>query len=135
MESARFWGKVLMWVHLFVLCVWLYAFRAFRDGSGEMPQWVFHLFIGSIVGIQFTWGYTVGLMVGPSRRKRHKLWWSLITLVIPMYIVGGLLRFFFEFMGVWQTGYYLLLFAAVLACETYGGVLLGAKAHAGDWKE
>jgi|GEM_PF-2564488 len=134
MESARFWGKLLMWVHLFWLCAWLYGFRAFRNGD-DVPEWVGHLFIGGIVGIQFTWGYTIGLLVGPSRRKRHKLWWSLITLVVPMYVVGFILRILFEMLGVWQTAFYLVLFAAVLACETYGGVLLGAKAHAGDWKE
>ena len=134
MDGARFWGKVLLWVHLFVLCVWLYGFHNLRDGN-EVPQWVGHLVIGSIVGIQFTWGYNVGLLVGPSRRKRHKLWWSLITLSLPMYVIGFLLRVLYEGMGLWHTVYYLVLFAAVLACETYGGVLLGAKAHAGDWKE
>ena len=61
MDGARFWGKVLLWVHLFVLCVWLYGFHNIRDGN-EVPQWVGHLVIGSIVGIQFTWGYTVGLL-------------------------------------------------------------------------
>ncbi len=134
MNGARFWGKVLLWVHLFVLCVWLYGFSAIRDGK-ELPEWVGHLVIGSVIGIQFTWGYTVGLLVGPSRRKRGKLWWSLLTLSLPMYVVGFLLRVLYEAMGLWHTVYYLFLFAAVLACETYGGVLLGAKANAGDWKE
>ena len=134
MESARFWGKVLLWVHLFVLCVWLYAYSAIQNGRNA-PEWVGHIFIGGIIGVQFTWGYTVGLLVGPSRRKRHKLWWSLITLTLPMWVVGFLLRVLYENMGLWHTAYYLFLFAAVLACETYGGVLLGAKAHAGDWKE
>jgi len=134
MESARFWGKLLLWVHLFVLCVWLYGFHTIITG-GVLREWVGHLVIGGVIGVQFTWGYTVGLLVGPNRRKRHKLWWSLITLTLPMSLVGNLLRAMFDNIGLWQTAYYLMLFTAVLACETYGGVLLGAKAHAGDWKE
>lgn len=134
MESARFWGKLLLWVHLFVLCVWLYGFQSIQNGR-ELPIWIVHLLIGGVVGVQFTWGYNVGLLVGPSRRKRHKLWWSLITLTLPMSVIGYFLRELFDNMGFGLTTYYLLLFAAVLACETYGGVLLGAKAHAGDWKE
>jgi hypothetical protein len=127
MNGARALGKLLLWFHLFVCGVWWWAIHHdFR----VWPFWVGHLIIGSILCVQFTWGYNVGLLVGPSRRKRGKLWWSLLTIFMPLTIGGGILRSIWEQHGTPLTAFYLLLFTILLASETYSGVLLGAKAHA-----
>src|SRR5262249_46513801 len=114
-----------LWLHLFVCCVWLYLFRT----TSEPPEWTLHVFIWSILGIQFTWGFTVGLLVGPSRKRRQKLWWSLLTVFMPLWVIGQLLRGLLEILGPLLTAVYLAIFVIILASETYGGVLLGAKLH------
>jgi hypothetical protein len=131
MQKLRYWSKTLLWVHLIVCVVWLYLFHA----TEEPPGWMLHIFIWSILGIQFSWGFTVGLIVGPGRRRRPLLWWSLLTIFMPLFFIGHLLKAIFLFMGPILALAYLALFTAILACETYGGVLLGAKIHselAGD---
>ena len=120
-------ARLLLWAHLFVCTVWLYLFRA----QHQPPDWMFHVLIWSILGVQFTWGYTVGLLVGPSRRRRPLLWWSLLTLFMPLYVIGPLC-FFIAIHNLFLACGYFALFIMILACETYCGVLQGAKAHAAD---
>ena len=71
MKNARLWAKPLLWLHLFVCFVWLCLFRS----EGDAPPWMFHVFLLSLIGIQFTWGFMIGLLVGPSRKERQRLWW------------------------------------------------------------
>jgi hypothetical protein len=125
MKQIRLWGKALLWLHLFVCCVWLVFFRSLFYGKPDpedLPFWVFHIVAWSIMGVQFTWGLTIGLLVGPSRQRRDMLWWSLLTIFFPLK--------FFVFLRFLPIGIVYLAFAVIiLACETYGGVLLGAKLH------
>ena len=65
----------------------------------EPQMWMIHVLVWSILVIQFTWGLTVGMMVGPGRSPRPWLWLSLLTLSLPVYFVGGLVRIIFHFMG------------------------------------
>ncbi len=126
MSTLRFWTKTLLWIHLLVCCVWFYLMQEYAR-----PQvWMIHVLIWSILVIQFTWGLTVGLMVGPSRKRRPLLWFSLLTLSMPIYFVGSLLRIIFQEMGVGYALAYLAVFSAILASETFAGVMLGAKLHA-----
>ena len=125
MGSAYWLGKKLLWLHLFVCCVWLYLFTA----HGEPQDWMGHVIVFSILGIQFTWGFTVGLIVGPSRKRRSLLWASLFLIFMPLWVIGHLLRLFLIFLGPLMALFYLALFTIILASETYCGVLLGAKIH------
>lgn len=125
MKNARLWAKPLLWVHLFVCVVWLYLFRA----TSEPPGWTVHVFMWSILGIQFTWGLTIGLIVGPSRKRRSLLWASLLTVFMPLWFFSQIVRVIFIIGGPILALVYLALFITILTCETYCGVLLGAKLH------
>jgi hypothetical protein len=125
MKKIRLWSKLLLWLHLFVCLVWLYMFSP----SQEPPGWMGHVIALSILGIQFTWGFTVGLIVGPSRKRRPLLWWSLLTAFLPLWVYGGIAQILFWVFGPLVALLYLAVFIVIVACETYGGVLLGVKVH------
>lgn len=125
MKKVRALSKWLLWLHLFVCVVWLCLFR-----FEQSPFWTLHVFIWSILAVQFTWGFTVGLSVGPSRSRRSSLWWSLLTVFMPLYLVGPVLFYVTLYQGPLIALVYLLCFTAVLGSETFCGVLLGAKYHA-----
>ncbi|HLV82101.1 MAG TPA: hypothetical protein VKT32_17560, partial [Chthonomonadaceae bacterium] len=114
-----------LWLHLFICCVWLYLFNA----QSEPPGWMFHVFIWSILAIQFSWGFTIGLIVGPSRKRRPLLWASLFLIFMPLWFVGHLVRLVAILLGPLWALFYLTIFTIILASETYCGVLLGAKIH------
>ncbi len=124
MKKVRSLSKSLLWLHLFVCVVWLCLMRV-----QETPFWAIHVFLWSILAIQFTWGFTVGLCVGPSRASRTSLWWSLLTIFMPLYVVGPILSVVTLFQGPLIAFVYLLCFTALLGSETFCGVLLGAKYH------
>ncbi len=130
MQNPRFWQRPLLLLHLFVCFVWLYALR-----SQDSADWVGHVLILSILAIQFTWGFTVGLIVGPSRKRRPLLWWSLLTVFMPLWIYGGVVHVFFWMFGPLLALLYLAAIIAIVASETYCGVLLGAKAHSEAWED
>ncbi|MCW3095587.1 MAG: hypothetical protein JWL77_1205 [Chthonomonadaceae bacterium] len=125
MKKVRALSKSLLWLHLFVCVVWLCLFRL-----QELPFWTIHVFIWSILAIQFTWGFTVGLCVGPARAARKNLWWSLLTVFMPLFLLGPILHLVAFFQGPLIAMIYLLCFTAILGSETFCGVLLGAKYHA-----
>ncbi|HLJ55517.1 MAG TPA: hypothetical protein VKT77_10810 [Chthonomonadaceae bacterium] len=120
-------ARLLLWMHLFVCAVWLFLFRSRQ----EPPGWMIHVFLWSILAVQFTWGYTVGLLVGPSRKRRPLLWWSLLTIFMPLYLIAPLCTFIAFHNAIVALGYF-LVFVMILACETYCGVMQGAKAHGLD---
>lgn len=125
MENGRSKARGLLLLHLFVCLVWLYLFTV----EGDKPGWMGHVFFWSVLGVQFTWGYTIGRLVGPSRAKRRQLWWSLLTIFMPLYFFSFLFQVFRHFFGLWNALAYLALFVVILACETFCGVWLGARAH------
>ena len=90
---------------------------------------MFHLFWWSILGVQFTWGLTVGLLVGPAKKDRPLLWWSLLLVFMPLWVYGGLGLFLLMNFGLILGLLYLMTFAVIVASETYCGVVLGAKIH------
>ena len=117
-------GRTLLWVHLLVCLVWLSLFR----GESEPKEWMLHVILWSILGVQFTWGLTVGLLVGPSRSNRGKLWWSLLTIFMPLFPIGHLC-FAIATHNLFLGLAYGTIFAMILASETYAGIMLGAKLH------
>ncbi len=123
-KNPRLWGKPLLVLHLFFCCVWLFLFEARQ----QPPDWTLALAIWSVFGIQFTWGFTVGLIVGPGRANRLNLWWSLLLSFLPLYFT------YFMFLGIMEgSPFWAIAFAltalVLVASETFCGVLLGAKAH------
>lgn len=129
MSAVQCWGKLLLWAHLFVCCVWLYLFHA----EQEPPTWVGHVALWSILGVQFTWGFTVGLIVGPSKKRRSLLWWSLLLVFLPLWPVGMLTAGLLFGAGPLVALLYGATLVMIIACETYCGVLLGVRTHAGEW--
>src|SRR5262245_28414475 len=125
MNSQRRFAKLLLWTHLLVCLVWLYLFNPASEPSG----WMVHVAVWSILAIQFTWGFTVGLIVGPNRRRRSYLWWSLLTVFLPLYFISPLFVALTFAFGLPLALVYLAIFVMILACETWGGVMLGAKMH------
>lgn len=137
MNGIRSLGRFLLWFHLFVCCVWFIFFQLIRqDPEGSLtPLWMSHVLALSILAIQFTWGFTIGLNVGPGRRRRHLLWWSLLTVFMPLWFFGWMTYIIAMINGLLWAVIYLAAFTLVLACETFCGVLLGVQAHALDSKE
>lgn len=129
-NNPRLWAKPLLILHLFVMCVWLYFLGILHGGEGELYEWMMHVLFLSLIGIQFTWGFTVGLIVGPKRQNRNRLWWSLLTISIPASVFGWFLHVIVFSWGILVAALYLAAFVFMLACETYGGVMLGAQIHA-----
>lgn len=125
MKNPRRWGKPLLWLHLFVCCVWWFLLHATK----EPPEWMIHIHIWSVLAIQFTWGFTVGLIVGPSRKNRQSLWWSLLTLFMPLWYLSFISLALLAMLGPVLAAIYVAIFVMILASETYAGVLLGAKMH------
>jgi len=126
-NNARCYAKSLLWLHLFVCLVWLALFH--WDCA---PGWMGHIAIWSILAIQFTWGLTVGLIVGPDRARRSWLWWSLLTVFLPLWPISLMCVIISSFTGIFIGLTYLLAFVLILACETFCGVLLGVKLHSQD---
>lgn len=125
MKNPRRLGRLLLWIHLFVCLVWLYVIK-----FDQAPGWMGHVLLWSILGVQFTWGFTVGMMVGPSRRNRGALWWSLLTIFMPLYFLSFLIRVLFHHLPLPVALMYFGLIVMILASETFAGVLLGVKTHA-----
>ncbi len=125
--NFRQWGKPLLWLHLFVCCIWLYLFRTHNPNP---PGWTVHIAVWSILAIQFTWGFTIGLLVGPSRARREMLKWSLLTAFLPLWFVFWLSFGLSLYIGPFIGMLYFLTFVMILTCETVCGILLGARAYA-----
>jgi hypothetical protein len=121
MSNPKCLVRPLLWFHLFICFTWLYVFRA-----GDPHFWAITLFLWSIFAIQFTWGFTVGLAVGPARKSRSKLWWSLVTLLLPLSLMAQPLLTLLLVSPLLFVAY-LSAIVIILASETYAGVLLGAK--------
>ncbi len=124
MKKPLRWAKTLLWLHLLVCVVWLSLFR----GQSEPKEWMLHVFLWSILGVQFTWGFTIGLIVGPKKGNRKRLWWSLLTVFMPLFLIGHLC-FAIAMHSLFLAAAYGAVFTMILACETYCGILLGAKLH------
>jgi hypothetical protein len=130
MNTVRLVGKALLALHLFVCCVWLVFFSCIFHGRPDpetLPEWMFHVLFWSALGVQFTWGFSVGFLVGPTRQRRDMLWWSLLTIPYPFWWASQFVKAMYYDSGIIVAALYMALFAAILASETYGGVLLGAK--------
>ena len=125
MKRLKLLSKLLLSFHLFVCLVWLYVLRT----QHEHASWASHVILLSILAIQFTWSFTVGLTVGPEKSKRSNLWWSLLTLFMPLCFFGPLSMAIFFYVHPILGLLYLSTFVMILSCETYCGVLLGAKIH------
>ncbi len=128
MQKAKRWGRIGLWMHLGICLIWLNLLRT----RSEPHEWMMHIFWWSVLGVQFTWGYTVGLLVGPARKDRPLLWWSLLMVFMPLYVYGAFGAVLLLTYGPLIALIYVLLFAVIVASETYCGVLLGAKMHHED---
>lgn len=100
------WGRVLPTTH------WTGSFVAFG-----LPT------------IQFTWSYTVGFIVGPSRRLRHLYGVTLLSSLFPLYFLGVMCWITYHFLGLYIAALLLMVCLVGLGMETYAGILFGNEAH------
>ncbi len=126
MNNPRIWGIPLLVWHFLVLCLWVYLFSP----NAQPTEWMVYTAIWTLYSIQFTWGLTVGLIVGPGRATRGQLWWSALFSLLPISILT--MNMLYAIVYGFPIGWAILFFVTslvILACETFCGVLLGAKAY------
>ncbi len=123
MKNPKILVKPLLWFHLLVCLSWLYVFHA-----NEPHYLPVTLFIWSILAVQFSWGFTVGLAVGPARKDRGNLWWSLMTIFMPLFFMAPMILPLLFSMPLIGLAYFSVVLI-ILGSETYTGVLLGVKMH------
>ena len=125
MRNPRLWGKPLLVLHLFFCCLWLYLVMTTK----QPPNWTLFIFYWSILGIQLTWSFTVGLIVGPGRASRFNLLWSALLSFFPLYVSYWIAFGIGYEIGVFWGVLFFLTFVGIIISETFCGLLLGAKAH------
>lgn len=123
-KNTRRWCKLLLWLHLFLCLIWLYMLLV----QPVNPGWIRQLFYVSISNVQLTWGFTVGLIVGPSRKRRTLLWASLLLVFMPLWVMCH------AFKAIWHTHpmlalIYLVFSIVVETLFTWIGVFKGVQAH------
>ncbi len=124
MSKATLYTKLLLGLHLVLCCIWLIIFR-YGFSKGAILPWMVHGILWSVLGVQFTWGFTVGMMIGPSRTRRPLLWSSLLLIFYPIYFLRGIVQAAIFIQG-WPVGVvYALLIALALAAQTWSGVQRG----------
>lgn len=82
MKRHARWVQTLLWMHLFV-CVSYLLWHVFRA-----PVWAGSITVFAVLTVQFTWSFTVGLIVGPSRQRRPALLACLLLAFMPLQFVG-----------------------------------------------
>ena len=126
-RKSHRWIRPLLCFHLFVLVAILALFRT----SGR-AEWTIHAWVLAVLAVQFTWSFTVGLIVGPSRARRRQLRWSAASLFIPLWPMKLAVWMLLWSAGPLVAALYAAAFAIVLGSETIAGLLLGVKMHSED---
>src|SRR5437016_3234036 len=95
MRALKRWTVGLLTWHL--LIVWVYCLW---DPRKNLPYWMGMLLVFSLPTVQFTWSFTVGLVLGPYRRLR-RLYWSVFFLsFIPLSFVRVVCWLAYHFFGI-----------------------------------
>ena len=79
--------------------------------------------------VQFTWGLTLGLIIGPSRKLRKWYWGSLLFLPIPLGFTRVATWLAFHFVGFSIAAIVLVACVSVIIIETVAGVMVGVDVH------
>ena len=124
MNARRRWITWLLLYHLLLgtlLLLW----------GSVLPttHWTGSLLAFGLPTVQFTWSFTVGLILGPSQKHRRWYWTTLLLSFIPLSFVYVLCWLAYQFLGL---SIALLCFSVcltVLLVETYAGIFYGILAY------
>jgi hypothetical protein len=92
-------------------------------------HWSGSLLAFGLPTVQFTWGFTVGLMLGPHRRYRRWWWASLLFSPVPLSFVYIATMLAYHFVGIDLAFLCVVFGLAVIIAETIAGVIVGMDAH------
>jgi hypothetical protein len=92
-------------------------------------HWTGSLFVFGMLTVQFTWGATLGVILGPSRRLRRWYWASLVFAVVPLEFTRMVTWLSFHFVGLQIAILCALVCLSVIVIETVAGVMVGNNIH------
>ena len=120
--------------HRWIICLLLYhliqvTFFLQWDRGVPTTHWLGSLLAFALPTVQYTWSYTVGLILGPSRRYRRWFWTTLLLIFIPLSFARILCWLAYHFLGLPVAMVCGVVLLVVLLAETYSGILYGVQAH------
>jgi hypothetical protein len=124
MQALRRWIGGLLLYHLVLTSVFLLF-------GSVLPttHWSGCLLAFGVPTVQFTWGFTVGLIVGSNRNRRAWYWTSLLLCFIPLWMVRIFCFLAYHFVGLSAAIVCGTVCLAVIVLETYAGILNGIIKH------
>lgn len=120
MSARHRWIACMVLYHLVLGIVFLMWGRAVPT-----THWSGSLFVFGMLTVQFTWGVTLGLILGPSRKLRKWYWASLLFLPVPIGFTRILTWLAFHFVGLSIAAIVLVACVTVIIIETVAGVMVG----------
>jgi hypothetical protein len=121
MNRLERWAACLLLWHLLVVVVF---FRCW-GGSNPYPHWMGSVLVFSLFTVQFTWSFTVALIVGPERRRRKRYWGVLWLSFIPLNFIYMICMLAYRFISGKAALICLGVSLIVLLAETIAGILCG----------
>lgn len=124
MHTWRRWTNCLLLYHLLLVSLFYLHGRVLPS-----THWTGSLLAFGLPTVQFSWCFTVGLLLGSRRKYRRWYWTMLLLSFIPLYFVRGICWLVYAFVGLSAALTCLAVCLAVLFLETYAGLLYGIQAH------
>lgn len=125
MNAWQRWTVFLVGWHLQVALIFF-----LWDEGRRMPVWTGSVLAFSLPTVQFTWSLTMGLLIGPSRKRRSWFWTTLLLSFIPLSFVRILCFLAYHFVGLYAALCCLTFCLAILFIETFMGIYFGLA-----WRE
>lgn len=92
-------------------------------------HWSGSLLAFGLPTVQFTWGFTLGMILGPHRKHRRWYWMALLFLPIPLDFVYIVTMLAYHFVG-WEIALVCLAIGlTVVLVETVAGIVVGIDAR------
>jgi len=98
-------------------------------------HWSGSLFVFGLLTVQFTWGLTLGLFVGASRKLRRWYWASLLFAAVPLEFTRMVTWLAFHFVGPAIALLCLVAGVAIIIIETAAGIMVGVDIQSRFAKE
>src|ERR1041384_8840496 len=95
MNALLRWIKGLLFYHAVLILAFFVVFN-----RPSAPNWMGSLVAFGLPTVQFTWSFTVGLVLGPRRQNRPWYWTALLLSFIPLSFVRILWFLAYHFLGL-----------------------------------
>jgi hypothetical protein len=120
--------------HRWIVCLVLYHLvlgTLFLLWGKAVPttHWSGCLLAFGLPTVQFTWGVTVGLILGPQRNRRRWYWMSLVFIPAPLSFVYIVTMLAYHFISLYLALVCLVVGLGIIISETVAGVIVGIDAH------